>query len=281
MATPAWSRDHHYSFWSDNPQKFLTAIRNSEGVALPPVPAGKRVCGGIVTHHFLASGLMARFFAELSRHGRPKTIILLGPNHFHRGLRKISVSGLPWRTSFGELAADRALAQRMAAAMELPEDNDAFAGEHSVGVLMPFVKYYFPKSLVVPVLVDVNARSYQLRRLREVLYGALKAPDTLLLLGMDFSHDTRAEVAEARDGEARAVISSLDAEGTKGLRVDSRKGLQVLLASMREAGCGDAWFYEHTNSAQLTRNPEQTNVTSYFTVYFLRKEAGKTSSEGF
>jgi MEMO1 family protein len=264
-----WSRDRHYSFWSDNPKPFLAAIQNSAAPNAARLPAGERIRAGIVTHHFLASGLMVRFFATLASQSSPKTIILLGPNHHHHGLANISFSSLPWKTPFGELSADRRLVQAIAAATELPEDQEAFTGEHSVGVLIPFVKYYFPSSHIVPILVDLNADSHSLRRLRAVLSTALESRDTLLLLSMDFSHNSVASIAEERDSEARRVISTMDTTKTEALHVDCRKGLWLLLESLKQAGCHGVFFDEHTNSSQLTRSPNQPDVTSYFTIYFL------------
>jgi MEMO1 family protein len=263
-----WPRDRHYSFWSDNPKPFLAAIKNSAPSQIP-LPPGQRIRGGIVTHHCLASGLMVRFFAELASQPSPKSIILLGPNHHHHGLANISFSSLPWETPFGELPADHRLVSAIAAATGLPEDQEAFTGEHSVGVLIPFVKYYFPASHIVPILVDLNAQSYPLRRLRDVLSSALENPHSLLLLSMDFSHNSLSSVADQRDSEARAVISAMDTDKTEALHVDCRKGLWLLLESLKQAGCHNVLIDEHTNSAQLTRNLNQPDVTSYFTIYFL------------
>ncbi len=270
LAIPdAWSRDQHFSFWSDNPQPFLDAIRQSAGHTLPRLPAGQRVCGGILTHHFLASGLMVRFFAGLRGQPSPETIILLGPNHFHQGLADISISSLPWKTPFGVLQTDRQLVRQIGKAIQLPEDTEAFTGEHSVGVLIPFLKYYFPHSRVVPVLIDVNADTNRLHRLREVLSAQMESPTTLLLLSMDFSHDSVAPVADARDEQAQEVISSMDASKTNDLHVDCRKGLWLLLESLKGPRCERVQINEHTNSAQLTGKLDQPNVTSYFTIYFL------------
>jgi MEMO1 family protein len=270
LAIPdAWPRDQHFSFWSDNPQPFLDAIKNSAGHPLPTLPAGDRVCGGILTHHFLASELMVRFFAGLRGHSSPQTIILLGPNHFHQGLADISISSLPWKTPFGVLQTDRRLVRQIAKLIQLPEDPEAFTGEHSVGVLIPFLKYYFPQSRVVPVLIDVNADTNRLHRLREMLSAQMKSPTTLLLLSMDFSHNSVATIADARDERAQEVITSMDASKTNSLQVDCRKGLWLLLESLKQSRCGTVQINEHTNSAQLTGRPDQPNVTSYFTIYFL------------
>jgi len=262
----SWPRDRHYSFWSDDPQPFLNAIERTPVDAGRALPAGQRIRAGIVTHHFLASGLMVRFFNELAGQSAPATIILLGPNHHHHGLANISFSSLPWKTPFGALPADQSLVHAIAAATGLPEDREAFTGEHSVGVLMPFVKYYFPSSHVVPILIDLNAQSYPLHRLREVLSSALNRSDTLLLLSMDFSHNSVASIADSRDAEARNAIASMDSSKTEGLHVDCRKGLWLFLESLKQDGYRGVLFREHTNSALLTGRRDQPDVTSYFTI---------------
>lgn len=270
LASPdAWSRDFHFSNWSDNPQPFIDALQKSGGQSLLALPAGQRICGGIVTHHFLASGLMVRFFDGLRSQSSPETIVLLGPNHFHQGLANISISSLPWKTPFGILQTDAHLVRQIGAAIRLPEDPEAFSGEHSVGVLIPFLKYYFPLSKVVPILIDVNAQDSRLEELREVLSRVLENPKALVLLSMDFSHDSIAAIADARDRRAEEVISAMDARKTHELNVDCRKGLRLLLESLNRVGCDGVQFNEHTNSARLTGRPDQPDVTSYFTIYFL------------
>jgi AmmeMemoRadiSam system protein B len=270
LIIPAGVRKYHYSWWSDNPQPYLEAIKKSSLVAPPKLAPGERIRAGIVTHHFLASGLMVRFFDTLRAKCSPETIILIGPNHFHHGSANISLSSLPWKTPFGVLETDQPIVQQVKGATSLPEDPEAFTGEHSVGVLVPFLKYYFPHSHVVPILVDVNARDNQLKDLRGLLSGLLENSYVLVLLSMDFSHDSIAAIADARDERARQAITALDLSQVKELNVDCRKGLWLLLASLRDVGQVKVQVSEHTNSARLTRKPNQPNVTSYFTVFFTR-----------
>jgi len=119
----------------------------------------------------------------------------------------------------------------------------------------------------------VNAQESRLEELREVLSQALKNSKTLVLLSMDFSHDSIAAIADARDRTAEQVISAMDARKTHDLNLDCRKGLRLLLESLSWAGCDGAHINEHTNSAQLTGKLDQPNVTSYFTIYFLNAPA--------
>jgi AmmeMemoRadiSam system protein B len=268
LTTPAGVRTCHYSWWSDNPRPYLEAIAKASAVAPPPLAPGERIRAGIVTHHFLAKDLMVRFFSTLRADCSPESIILIGPNHFHHGSANISFSSLPWKTPFGVLETDQHIVQQVKTATALPEEPEAFTGEHSVGVLIPFVKYYFPHCRVVPILVDVNAQENRLRELRGVLSLLLRDPHVLVILSMDFSHDSTAAIADSRDASAQQAIADLDLSKVEGLNVDCRKGLWLLMASLRDQGHVEVHVTEHTNSARLTGNPNQTDVTSYFSVYF-------------
>jgi AmmeMemoRadiSam system protein B len=280
LAPHSWARSYHYSSSSDDPAPYLRVIRKSNLAPAPPLPAGESIRAGIVTHHFLASGLMVRFFAELRAQSSPETIVLVGPNHFHHGLANISLSSLPWKTPFGLLQTDAAIERRLRQALSLPEDPEAFTGEHSVGVLVPFLKYYFPKSRIVPVLIDVNAQSFRLKKLRKALAELLSNPKVLVLLSMDFSHDSNSVIADSRDEQAQQTITAMNVSGVNNLHVDCRRGLWLLLASVGDTGPVKVEIKEHTNSSRLIGNPTQPDVTSYFTVLFVARKPSTPHSAG-
>ena len=213
---------------------------------------------------------MVRFFATLSAESSPETFVLIGPNHFHHGLANISVSSLPWKTPFGIMETNPRVVQQIRSETNLPEDPEAFTGEHSVGVLIPFFKYYFPRSRVVPILLDVNAKPDQLRELRRVIAALLANPRVLVVLSMDFSHASPAKVADGRDEQAQKAIFALDTRKVRELSIDCRSGLRLLLASLKDLGAIQVQVSEHTNSARLTGNLDQPNATSYFTMYFIK-----------
>jgi len=273
FALPAGVRTLHYSWWSDDAQPYLRALRQASPAAPLDLAPGETIRAGIVTHHFLASALMVRFFAALQARTSPETAILLGPNHFHHGLANVSFSSLPWETPFGILEVDRSAVDQLKTATDLPEDPEAFTGEHSLGVLVPFVKYYFPHVRVVPILVDINARDGALKALRGALAAWLDNPHVLVLLSMDFSHGSADGIADSRDATAQEAITNLATAKVESLNVDCRKGLWALLAALRQAGSFKVHISEHTNSARLTGNLRQPDVTSYFTIYFTRREA--------
>lgn len=279
----AGERTYHYSSHSDNARPYLQAISAPGAGVRVELPEGQTIRAGIVTHHFLASGMMARFFDALRARCSPRSIVLIGPDHFHRGLGRVSVSSLPWKTPFGVLNTDDRILHQIEAAIRLPEDPEAFTGEHSVGVLVPFVKYYFPHARVVTVLVDVRAHGPRLKELRRVVASLMRDPGVLVLLSMDFSHDSIAQIADERDKQAQRVISEMNTGKVDELQVDARRGLWVLLGALNDLGGAQLQVLEHSNSARLTGNPGQRDVTSYFTMVFTApsplRGGGATSAQ--
>ena len=270
LSSPLFAaRDWHYSFWSDNPQKYLEVIESQPAPPIRPHPGTVRA--GIVTHHFLAHRLMVDFFQELKMCSSPKEILLIGPNHYRQGIQPISLSSLPWRTPFGPLGTDRSFIARIQTRLGLPEDPDAFSGEHSLGVLIPFIKFYFPDSKIVPVLLKPDLSEPMLEGLGDQLFEFLSEPSHIIILSMDFSHDSTAETADAADQAAQEVITFLQDDQASSLQVDCRNGLRVLLKTLRRLGQVQADFRDHTNSATLTGHKNQTNVTSYFTILFRQR----------
>ncbi|HEY6305225.1 MAG TPA: hypothetical protein VI488_02050 [Candidatus Angelobacter sp.] len=72
----------------------------------------------------------------------------------------------------------------------------------------------------------------------------------------------------SRDEKAEQAISTLDVDRVSELHVDCHKGLSLVLLALRDLGHVRTQIIEHTNSARLSGNPKQTNVTSHFTVSF-------------
>jgi AmmeMemoRadiSam system protein B len=114
--------------------------------------AEKKVLGGIIPHHLLAAPLIAAFFDGIENQ-KVDTVILLGPDHFNRGLHNISVSNAKWNTFYGYLLPDLAKIYDLEQDGAIFVDEEVFENEHSIFGITPFIKRAFPKARFVPIVL--------------------------------------------------------------------------------------------------------------------------------
>lgn len=265
----SFARTHHFSFYSDEPERFLKAIeiyRSSRPARCKK--GGRIVRAGILTHHFLASRMMVDFFECLASQIEPERVVLIGPDHSSKGIQPITVSSLPWKTPFGELTADENVVGMIKESLSLNDDSEAFSGEHSIGIIVPFIRYYFPKSRIVPIIIKNQVPRHTLTELKRIVVQFLDDPKTIVLLSMDFSHDQTSEEADRRDEISKDVILRLDYTQISGLDIDCKPGLFLLMSVLKELGNVNISFRHHTNSSVITGLKNIKNVTSYYTIFF-------------
>ena len=73
-----------------------------------------KVYGAIVSHHFYAERQIAGLFQSLNAQN-PKTIVVIGPNHFGAGTARAQISGWPYKTPWGDLPIDSELYKKLLA----------------------------------------------------------------------------------------------------------------------------------------------------------------------
>lgn len=274
------ARTHHYSYFSDRPEIFLKAIQSYKDSL--PVRCKQHdgyVRAGILPHHFLAHWMMIDFFECLASQTDLDRIILIGPDHFRKGIDRISVSSLPWKTPFGELIADKHVVSKIKETLGLKDDIESFSGEHSIGIIVPLIRYYFPKSKIVPVLVQRQIPMHTLLRFKQLLFHFLKDQKTLILLSMDFSHYQNSKEADRRDEISKNVILYLNYERINELDVDCHTGLFLLMTVLSELGNMKVCFRHHTNSSKITGLKGLKSVTSYYTILFFQYDPSCTKCQ--
>jgi AmmeMemoRadiSam system protein B len=177
----------------------------------------------------------------------------------------MALSGLDWKTPFGVVAADRPVVRALREQLILaPEDPELFFGEHSIGVLVPFVRRYFPGARIVPIIVNNRLSPGRQRRLVAAL-RKLSGPDVHVLLSMDFCHDKPPLQAASLDAIAADAIRRKAFKEIKDLDIDCRVGLSLLLRLFPTARVQEI---AHSDTAMVVRQQLKT-VTSYFTFCFL------------
>ena len=232
-------------------------------IAQTQVPiTAKKIHGGIVPHHLMVKDKIAAYFSGLKN--EYDTVILIGPNHFQTGGDNILVSQAKWSTPYGELLPDLETSDTFENYFNI--DEDAFAGEHAISGLVPFIKNSLPKAKIVPVIIKYQTPLEELDQLVSLLNTTDKEK-TLVLASVDFSHFQGSLVSDFHDQQSRGVINSFDIERIHDLEVDSPASLYVILNYLENINSQAGQLAFHTISSDLINQPDEPG-TSHQLWYF-------------
>jgi AmmeMemoRadiSam system protein B len=161
---------------------------------------------GIVSPHagYVYSGAVAgAAFARLPT-GFEGTFVVIGPSH--RGFLTCT-SQVPWETPLGIVDIDT----KFVDALGIEPDESSHRSEHSLEVQMPFIKYRFPRALVVPVMMGEQGMA-SAERLAEKILAATRLTnrEIRIVASSDFSHYVPAKTAEKDDVAAIGALETLD-----------------------------------------------------------------------
>ena len=155
------------------------------------------------------------------------TLLLLGPNHTGRGARLAVWPAGIWRIPGQDVPVDEALAAALlTASPRLTPDREAHLGEHSLEVLLPFLRRVRPDCRIVPVAVaepDVAALADAAVAMAAVL--ARWPQPVSVVVSSDMSHYVSQETAKKLDSLALSRVLALDPEGL--CRVVRQAGLSM------------------------------------------------------
>ena len=131
------------------------------GFKIPVDPV--KIAAGIVPHAgwMFSGGVAAKVFRSIKEKNDPATFILLGAVHQgHIEKNSVYSSGY-WSTPFGnvEVDADTASGILKEAKDLLSENSIVHIKEHSLEVQVPFIKYFFPKSKIVPIQIIPDGKA--------------------------------------------------------------------------------------------------------------------------
>lgn len=274
--------------WSSHENSPLTAAKrdgiNYIDVKVNPVlfyPAIKQYPAGkgkgqakvlIAPHHDLASRLVAGIFSNLAG-DRIKTIYIIGPNHKNSGAGRIITAPVIWKTDLGQVSADFDAVNLLKRERLAVFDAKRLESEHSINTLLPFIKNYFPRAKVVPLILFHDAEPEAAARLADFIYGRA-GEDDLVIGSLDFSHYLSNLEAEKNDKITEQAIKNFAYKKILSFNddfVDSPITLAVIMKAASGLGAVRPEFFGHGNSAGLANTASALSSTSYFTILFNQK----------
>lgn len=237
---------------------FLAALGRGRVEPLP-----QQINGLTVPHHLLAADLIAVAFASIK--GRDyRRIIILSPDHFFRSRTPFAVTRRDFETALGPLTTDRRAVRRLLD-NPLVSESSLFSHEHGVQALLPFIAHYFPRALVVAIVLRHSSQPAEWEALARTL-APLIGPETLVVQSTDFSHYLSHQEARRRDQETLRVLSGGDPREVLSLiepaHLDSRGCQYLQLRLQRQVFGAGPTVIANRNSQEYATEP-LTKITSY------------------
>ncbi len=236
----------------------------------------EKVKGIVVNHHLLVPEYIANALVKVSG-WKPKTVILISPNHFAAGDSQIITSLEDWKTPYGILETDKAFVNELVSAQKqnggenVLVEEAPFKKEHGINNIVSFIKKVFPETRFVPLIVKDNLQFAKVDEFVNWLKEKVN-DDVLVIASFDFAHYLPSQVEDFQDTKSLAILDNFDLDGIKHLNIDSKPGLRMFMQLMRSKGALNFRLFNHSNSAKYLQKQDLDGPTSYITGSFLTGE---------
>jgi AmmeMemoRadiSam system protein B len=157
--------------------------------SLPCSPAEKERAGGIVPHAgWFYSGKIACKVIECLRSDKtPETVVIFG-RHLHPGGSNYIMKEGAWATPLGDLEIDHELADRLTSEFHFHvETASRCEPDNTIELQLPFIKYFFPDSKILPVGVPPALNSLKIGQ-RVAQLSIEMGRETIILGSTDLTH---------------------------------------------------------------------------------------------
>jgi len=230
-------------------------------------PVNGEIIAAITPHHLLAADLIAELYQTIGKE-KFNTIVLIGPNHYNLGPDQIQTTLNEWQTPYGLLSADTQLGKKLLSDSLVKENNEVFKNEHSINSQVSFIKKVFPLSTFLPLILKSGTKPNQAEELARGIIKAAGNKRILVIVSVDFSHQTTNLTAQANDQVSLKTLNDFNFDQVDKLAVDSPAALYTL---MKYCQLKNSQFQliTNTNSALLSGNLDLADVTSYLTGIFI------------
>ncbi|MBR3814913.1 MAG: AmmeMemoRadiSam system protein B [Spirochaetaceae bacterium] len=240
---------------------------------------------GIVSHHLLAHTQIDAWFAELARQRKDiSTFLVLSPSHWNLSTGFFSVTFGSWVVSGNAGAAsdgaqqlvgtDFEIENKLKEALDARIDDAAFASEHGVSTLAPYIKKYFPQAKIAALIYSGEPPLNQpmAEDLCNAVSGCLDLAEpqkdsVFLLVSSDFSHHQNPATTKQRDERSRRFLENPQNESWILAVCDNRPAMYLLDKLLPEDA--QTTILCNTNSYELCHEAPD-DITSYFFCFFSR-----------
>jgi hypothetical protein len=275
-------------FYPASEQESRREIEAALERAQPVIPDG-RIIGGMVPHAgWTFSGpTAAHLYKALHAQREPATIILFGAVHRWGVSRAGVYASGRWRTPLGDVEVDEDLAQRIVSRSngDLVNNPGAHEGEHSIEVQLPFIKYLFDETRIVPIAMPPESDAPRIGH-HVAQVAAESDADIVAISSSDLTHyGPRYGLNPAGSGQAALDWAHENDQRFLNLVIEMREqelvaeaqehrnacGAGAVAAAVgyaRELGATDATLLDYTTSFEVMPMGRATDMVGYGAVSF-------------
>jgi len=194
---------------------------------------------------WIYSGALAAdaFSSAMDRRGKIHKVILLGPIHDKREDGLFLSNSHSFYTPLGNILVNHEVSEELKFNSKYFEINDIpHLNEHSIEILLPFVKYCFPDASIVPILMGQPKTQYIYdlgQALKKVITPVLS--ETLIVVSCNLSCDPNPVIALHSAEECIRLFSKKNASELSAAIFDGRLNScgSALVAGLFESGLLD------------------------------------------
>lgn len=227
----------------------------------------------VLPHHLVPRELTAGFLEAQAKIKNPKTIFVVGPDHLNRAAGPLVTTDLKWKTPFGFIEPDTDYINEIVDTGIVTIDQSVFDEEHSVSALTPLLKYYFPDSKIVPLLVRSDVDPLERYQIVDILADDM----TTLVASVDFSHYMPSEVAQLHDVKSLRALQNRSYKELSDLEIDSAATLAMAFDFAEQTASEEFDFYIREDSDSFFGYPVY-ETTSYILGGYTHVEQLKTET---
>ncbi|WP_136689904.1 AmmeMemoRadiSam system protein B [Halorhabdus amylolytica] len=226
----------------------------------PEVRTGEPSVAGLVVPHAgmpFSGPVAAHAYAALAASGRPKTVVVVGPNHTGVGSPMALPGNDRWLTPLGDVPVATELRDEIATETDATVDDRAHTREHAAEVQLPFLQDLYDGASILPI----SLRRQDAEKARRLGAAIDDAGDdaTVVVASSDFTHYEPHDIALQRDELALDRIRASDPDGL--VETVEREGLSVCgygaIATMLRAVEGDVDVLAHATSGDTAGSKDE------------------------
>ena len=195
-------------FYPANPYELRAMVRGYLRASTPASRVAKAIIAPHAGYRYSASIAAAAYRRLAMKNTQIDTLLVLGPAH------RIALNGIAmsqaayYATPLGQIPLHHRLQQDLAQLPGLAVIEQAFSGEHSLEVHLPFLQCLFPSFQLVPLVVGRVDPTL----VANVLNYCWTQPNIAIVISSDLSHYETYERANQHDAHTAAQIETLDYE---------------------------------------------------------------------